>query len=276
MSRYVVAIDQGTTGTTVLVLDEPLGARARGYREFPQHLPEAGLGRARSRGDLGVGHGGARATRCMRRRSRRARRVARHRHHQPARDDAVLWERATGKPLHNAIVWQDRRTADAVRALKAAGHEPRDPRDDRPRARSRTSPAPSCVAARQRDRRCARAPRRARSASAPSTASSCGGLTGGAAHVDRRHQRLAHAALRPAHARVGRRAAARSSTCRARCCPTVRGSSERLRRHARRARPAATASRSPASPAISRRRCSARPASPSATPSAPTAPARSC
>jgi glycerol kinase len=40
------------------------------------------------------------------------------------RETAVLWERATGRPLHNAIVWQDRRTADSCRALKERGCEP--------------------------------------------------------------------------------------------------------------------------------------------------------
>jgi len=40
------------------------------------------------------------------------------------RETTLLWDRATGKPLHNAIVWQDRRTAEACAALKKAGHEP--------------------------------------------------------------------------------------------------------------------------------------------------------
>src|SRR5262249_6008380 len=41
------------------------------------------------------------------------------------RETSVLWDRASGKPVHNAIVWQDRRTADACAALKKAGHEAR-------------------------------------------------------------------------------------------------------------------------------------------------------
>ena len=41
------------------------------------------------------------------------------------RETTLLWDRASGKPIHNAIVWQDRRTAGACAALKAAGHEPR-------------------------------------------------------------------------------------------------------------------------------------------------------
>src|ERR1043165_315707 len=40
------------------------------------------------------------------------------------RETTVLWDRASGAPLHNAIVWQDRRTADRCRALKEGGHEP--------------------------------------------------------------------------------------------------------------------------------------------------------
>src|SRR5262249_9909304 len=40
------------------------------------------------------------------------------------RETTILWDRATGRPIHNAIVWQDRRTADACAALRAGGHEP--------------------------------------------------------------------------------------------------------------------------------------------------------
>src|SRR5512139_164720 len=39
------------------------------------------------------------------------------------RETTVVWDRSTGKPIHNAIVWQDRRTADRCEALKGAGHE---------------------------------------------------------------------------------------------------------------------------------------------------------
>ena len=42
MARFVIAIDQGTTGSTVLVLDEELAVRGRGYREFPQIFPQPG------------------------------------------------------------------------------------------------------------------------------------------------------------------------------------------------------------------------------------------
>ena len=112
----ILAIDQGTTGTTCLVVDDELSPRGRGYREFPQHYPQPGwvehdpeelwasvLGAAedavRSAGvrpaDLGaIGIANQRET-------------------------TVLWHRATGGPVAPAIVWQDRRTAERCRELPA-------------------------------------------------------------------------------------------------------------------------------------------------------------
>ena len=118
--RHVIAIDQGTTGTTVLILDEELRLRGRGYREFPQIYPQPGWVEhdpeaiwASVTGALGQALAAAKLA--------------------PAdiaaigitnqRETSVLWDRATGHPVHNAIVWQDRRTADACAALKEAGHE---------------------------------------------------------------------------------------------------------------------------------------------------------
>ena len=113
LSAVILAIDQGTTGTTCLVFDDELPAVGRGYREIRQHFPQPGLGRARPRGDLGerprYRRGGAR------RRRHRGRRARRDRDHEPARDDRRLGA-AHRRPLHHAIVWQDRRTADALRA----------------------------------------------------------------------------------------------------------------------------------------------------------------
>src|SRR5690349_2075957 len=120
--RHVIAIDQGTTGTTVLVLDEELRIRGRGYREFRQiyptpgwveHDPEdiwgsvlAALGAALDSAKVGADQIAAIGITNQ-------------------RETTLLWERATGKPVHNAIVWQDRRTADQCAQLKAAGHEAR-------------------------------------------------------------------------------------------------------------------------------------------------------
>ncbi len=122
MPRFILAIDQGTTGTTVLVFDEKLQLRARGYREFPQHFPKPGWVEhdpeeiwVSVRGALTDAlHGSGSAV-------------------DPTqiaaigitnqRETTVLWERATGRPVAKAIVWQDRRTADVCMQMKADGHE---------------------------------------------------------------------------------------------------------------------------------------------------------
>jgi glycerol kinase len=124
MSKFVVAIDQGTTGSTVLVFDEKLQLRGRGYREFPQHFPKPGwvehepeeiwqsvlgaIADALHGGGAGVGVEAAQIAAVG---------------ITNQRETTVVWERETGKPVHRAIVWQDRRTADACAKLKAAGHE---------------------------------------------------------------------------------------------------------------------------------------------------------
>ena len=112
----ILAIDQGTTGTTCLVVDDELDARGRGYREFPQHYPQPGwvehdpeelwasvLGAAED----AVRSAGVRPSEL------RAIGITNQ------RETTVLWERATGRPVAPAIVWQDRRTAERCRELPA-------------------------------------------------------------------------------------------------------------------------------------------------------------
>ena len=91
--RHVIAIDQGTTGSTVLVLDEQLAVRGRGYQEFRQIYPAARLGRARPRGHLGVGARRARpgAARASTPSSIAAIGITNQ------RETTVLWDRKTGK-----------------------------------------------------------------------------------------------------------------------------------------------------------------------------------
>jgi glycerol kinase len=97
----ILAIDQGTTGTTCLVVDDELTVRGRGYREVPQHFPQPGwvehdpeeiwqsvVGAA---ADSGFRGGTVAITN--------------------QRETTIVWERATGRPVAPAIVWQDRRTA---------------------------------------------------------------------------------------------------------------------------------------------------------------------
>jgi len=121
MSKYVLAIDQGTTGTTALLLDAKLRVRARVNQEFRQHFPRPGW----VEHDLEEIWGTVEATaaRALRQAGARGRDVAAV-GITNQRETTALWRRRDGKPVHRAVVWQDRRTTDACAALKAAGQEP--------------------------------------------------------------------------------------------------------------------------------------------------------
>jgi len=121
-ASYVMAIDQGTTGTTVLVLDRRLGLRAKVNQEFRQIFPKPGW----VEHDLDDIWGSTTATvqKALREAGLRGQDVAAI-GITNQRETTGFWSRRTGKPLANAIVWQDRRTTDTCAALKAAGHEPR-------------------------------------------------------------------------------------------------------------------------------------------------------
>jgi glycerol kinase len=110
----ILAIDQGTTGTACLVVDEELRPRGRGYREVPQHFPRPGwvehdpedlwqsvLGAAED----------ALAAAGLRAADLEAVGVTNQ------RETTIVWDRRTGKPVHRAIVWQDRRTAERCKEL---------------------------------------------------------------------------------------------------------------------------------------------------------------
>jgi glycerol kinase len=118
--RAVVAIDQGTTGSTVLVFDRKGRVIGRAYSEFTQHYPKPGW----------VEHDAEEIWRVTLRVLRQACRKAHLRARDIAalgitnqRETTVLWDRRTGRPVHRAIVWQDRRTAPACEALRARGVE---------------------------------------------------------------------------------------------------------------------------------------------------------
>jgi glycerol kinase len=121
MGSYLLAIDQGTTGTTVMIFDATGRVRGRGYSEFTQHYPRPGW----------VEHDAEEIWTVTRRVIRAALRAARLQPRQIAaigitnqRETVVLWDRTTGKPVHRAIVWQDRRTASLCERLQARGVEP--------------------------------------------------------------------------------------------------------------------------------------------------------
>ena len=122
--RAVVAIDQGTTGTTVLVLDQDSRVLGRVYSEFRQHFPAPGH----------VEHDPDEIWTMTLRVARAA--IEQARRTEPGlelvsigitnqRETALIWDRATGEPVHRAIVWQDRRTAERCRQLREQGLEAR-------------------------------------------------------------------------------------------------------------------------------------------------------
>ena len=120
-STYLLSIDQGTTGTTVLLVDAHGGIGAQGYREFTQHYPRPGW----------VEHDAAEIWEVTQHAitdaltslpsDTRADIAAIGIANQ--RETTVVWERKTGKPIHPAIVWQCRRTAERCAALKQQGLE---------------------------------------------------------------------------------------------------------------------------------------------------------
>jgi glycerol kinase len=122
MSGYILAIDQGTTSTRAIVFDRSMAVLGIGQQEFQQHYPASGwvehdpediwktvlrttklaLGKANLKasdiGAIGITN---------------------------QRETVVIWDRETGEPIHNAIVWQDRRTAPLCQKLKKEGLESR-------------------------------------------------------------------------------------------------------------------------------------------------------
>jgi glycerol kinase len=112
----VLAIDQGTTGTTALLLDAGGEVRARGYAELPQHFPRPGW----------VEHDGEEIWESVQHAVREALHDGEARNIAAIgitdqRETALLWERKSGRPVARAIVWQDRRTSDRCAELKRSG-----------------------------------------------------------------------------------------------------------------------------------------------------------
>ncbi|HLL26137.1 MAG TPA: glycerol kinase GlpK [Xanthobacteraceae bacterium] len=120
MQAHVVAIDQGTTSTRAIVFDSALQPLAVAQQEITQHYPAPGhvehdaeeiwqsvvatVGAALEKAGLAAADIAAIGITNQ-------------------RETTVIWDRATGKPVHRAIVWQDRRTADLCGRLKSEGHE---------------------------------------------------------------------------------------------------------------------------------------------------------
>src|SRR5919108_1051356 len=119
--RFVLALDQGTSGSTALVVDVDGAVRARGYAEVPQHYPQPGWVEHDPR-DLWTTTAEAAAL-ALARAGIGGRDVAAI-GITNQRETTVVWDRKTGAPIHRAIVWQCRRTAPACDHLRAEGLEP--------------------------------------------------------------------------------------------------------------------------------------------------------
>ncbi len=117
--EVVLAIDQGTTGTTALLLDHEVRVVAAHNVEFPNHYPEPG--HVEHDTDEIWASVEAAVRGALERAGEGVRVVAVGITNQ--RETSLFWDRATGRPIHRALVWQDRRTADRCAELKAAGHE---------------------------------------------------------------------------------------------------------------------------------------------------------
>ncbi|NSL86400.1 glycerol kinase GlpK [Chitinophaga sp. Mgbs1] len=120
MSKYILALDQGTTSSRAIIFDRSGAVISVAQKEFTQHFPSPGqvehdpaeiwssqIGVAtEAMAKVGLEGGDIHAIGITNQ-----------------RETTVVWDRETGKPVYNAIVWQDRRTAGWCDSLKAAGHE---------------------------------------------------------------------------------------------------------------------------------------------------------
>jgi len=118
---YIMAIDQGTTSSRSILFDDDMQVAASAQQEFTQHFPRSGW----------VEHSPEDIWQTVRQTAKQAMQNAGVSAADIAaigitnqRETTIVWDKATGKPIHNAIVWQDRRTAEICEALKADGHEP--------------------------------------------------------------------------------------------------------------------------------------------------------
>lgn len=119
--RYLLAIDEGTTGTRALAIDEGGRVRARAYRELGVAYPKPGWVE-QSAGEIWekTCEVLAEVVRALGDEAGRIEGIA----ISNQRETAVMWDRETGSPLHPAVVWQCRRTEAACRELKEKGAEP--------------------------------------------------------------------------------------------------------------------------------------------------------
>ena len=115
MKDVIIAIDQGTTGSTALLLDQHVQVVSNANVEFPNHYPKPGwvehdvseiwtsIAQATAKAFEKAGEVNVKAVGITNQ-----------------RETCLFWDKATGEPIHRALVWQDRRTADLCADLKIA------------------------------------------------------------------------------------------------------------------------------------------------------------
>ncbi len=118
--QYILAIDEGTTSTRAILFDKNLKPKASAQKEFKQFYPASGW----------VEHDPEEIWKAVVTTVKTAIKKSRAKISDikcigitNQRETTVIWDRETGKPIHKAIVWQDRRTAEICQTLKAKGHE---------------------------------------------------------------------------------------------------------------------------------------------------------
>jgi glycerol kinase len=119
-ANYILAIDQGTTSSRAIVFDKNLTPKGSGQKEFKQYFPNSGW----------VEHDAEEIWKSVLATCKAAFAKAKVKPSQIAsigitnqRETVVVWDRKTGKTIHKAIVWQDRRTSEKCIEMKAAGLE---------------------------------------------------------------------------------------------------------------------------------------------------------
>jgi glycerol kinase len=121
METHILAIDQGTTSSRAIVFRADISIAAIAQQEFPQHFPASGWVEHEPE-DIWTSTV-ATCRQAMKKAGVTPKDIAAI-GITNQRETTVVWDRATGKAVHRAIVWQDRRTADICARLKAEGHEP--------------------------------------------------------------------------------------------------------------------------------------------------------
>lgn len=121
MANYVLAIDQGTTSSRAIMFDQDYRISAVGQQEFKQYFPQSGWVEHEPEDIWETTVATCRS--AMEQVGAKAADIAAI-GITNQRETTVVWNRKTGKAVHRAIVWQDRRTSDVCAALKKAGHEP--------------------------------------------------------------------------------------------------------------------------------------------------------